>query len=111
MCSSTSSSTIGRHGKEALRAVWATHRSLGSRPLDAWATGDGPKPFWKTRGFDFSVTTEQAFRVKLDYIHKNPITRGLVERAEDWPWSSFRYYERGDVSLIEMDWDGSWPIV
>ena len=102
---------VGRHGKEALRAVWTKHGSLGTGPLDAWATGEGPKPFWKTRAFDFNVTTERAFRTKLDYIHKNPITRGLVERAEDWPWSSFRFYEYNDASLIKMDWDGSWPIV
>jgi putative transposase len=50
-------------------------------------------------------------RTKLDYIHKNPITRGLVDRAEEWPWSSYRFYELGDSSLIAMDWDGSWPIV
>jgi hypothetical protein len=25
---------------------------------------------------------------KADYIHLNPVRAGLVERAEDWPWSS-----------------------
>jgi hypothetical protein len=29
---------------------------------------------------------------KLKYIHRNPVTRGLVQRAEDYPWSSFRAY-------------------
>lgn len=48
---------------------------------------------------------------KLDYCHKNPITRGLVDRAEDWAWSSYCYYENGDESVLKMDWDGSWPIV
>ena len=102
---------VGRHGKEALRSIWRETRSLGSPPLDKWALGTGAKPFWKTRAYDFNVTTEQAFHAKLDYVHKNPITRGLVLRAEQWRWSSYRYYEFDEDSVIAMDWDGWWPIV
>ena len=102
---------VGRHGKEALRVVWKERGGLGSAPLDEWALGSGPKPFWKTRAYDFNVTSEKALHTKLDYIHKNPITRGLVDRTEQWRWSSYRYYELEDDSLIAMDWDGSWPIV
>ncbi len=79
--------------------------------MDAWALGSGDKPFWKTRAYDFNVTSEKTLHTKLDYIHKNPITRGLVERADQWRWSSYRYYEYDDDSVIAMDWDGSWPIV
>ena len=102
---------IGRHGKNALRMVWARHRTLGLSSLVRSAQSDGPKLFWKTRGYDFNITTEDTFHKKLDYIHKNPVTRGLVDRAEQWRWSSHRYYEFDDRSLIAMDWDGSWPIV
>jgi putative transposase len=102
---------VGRHGKQALREIWACNRTLGSGPLDAWAKGAGPRPFWKTRAHDFNVTTEKALHVKLDYMHENPITRGLVDRAEQWRWSSYRFHGLGDDSLIAMDWDGSWPIV
>ncbi|HUI40513.1 MAG TPA: hypothetical protein VL523_00945 [Terriglobia bacterium] len=28
----------------------------------------------------------------MEYIHQNPVSAGLVERAEDWPWSSVRDY-------------------
>jgi putative transposase len=28
----------------------------------------------------------------IDYIHANPVRRGLVTRAEDWEWSSARWY-------------------
>jgi len=101
---------VGRHGKAALRSVWATTRTLGSPPLDAWALGNGLKPFWKPRGYDFNVTNQNTLHQKLDYMHKNPITRGLVDRAEDWRWSSYRYYEFDDQSVIAMDWDGAWPI-
>ncbi|UCE60548.1 MAG: transposase [Phycisphaerales bacterium] len=102
---------VGRQGKEALRSIWRDCRSLGSPPMDAWALGSGAKPFWKTRAYDFNVTTEKTLLAKLDYVHKNPITRRLVERADQWVWSSYRYYEYDDDSVIAMDWDGSWPIV
>ncbi len=29
---------------------------------------------------------------ELDYMHNNPVARGLVSSAEDWPWSSWRFY-------------------
>ena len=29
---------------------------------------------------------------KVQYIHLNPVEAGLVERAEDWRWSSVRDY-------------------
>ena len=28
----------------------------------------------------------------MEYIHLNPVRAGLVERAEDWPWSNVRDY-------------------
>jgi putative transposase len=101
----------GRLGKAALRDVWRRDRSLGTPPLDAWAFGNGPKPFWKPRGYDFNVTSEDKVLEKLQYIHANPIRRGLVENPEEWPWSSYRFYELGDDSLISMDWDGGFPIL
>ena len=101
----------GRFGKEALREVWRCHKSLGTRPLNGWATADAPKPFWKPRGYDFNIVDEAKVIPKLDYIHKNPVRRGLVERPEQWRWCSYRYYELGDESLIAMDWDGGLPII
>ncbi len=29
---------------------------------------------------------------KLDSTHNSPVKRGLVEKAGDWPWSSWRFY-------------------
>ena len=99
----------GHDGKEALREVWRRNHSLGTRALDAWATGAGAKAIWKPRGYDFNVVRDNTLLSKLEYVHKNPIRRGLVDRAEQWRWSSFRYYDSGEDSLIEMDWDGEIP--
>ncbi len=43
------------------------------------------------------------FREKLDYIHNNPVRRGLVARPEDWPWSSFRHYATGVEGTVEIE--------
>ena len=28
----------------------------------------------------------------IEYLHMNPVRRGLVERASDWRWSSAAWY-------------------
>ena len=62
--------------------------------------------FWHYRYYDFNIWTKRKRIEKLRYIHRNPVTRGLVESPEDWEWSSFRHHltgERGDVE-IESQW-------
>jgi hypothetical protein len=41
-------------------------------------------------------------------MHRNPVKRGLVEKPEDWDWSSFRHYATGveGVVEIESEWTG-----
>ena len=51
-----------------------------------------PTPFWQTRYYDFNVFTHNKRVEKLKYMHRNPVTRGLVARPEDWPWSTYRHY-------------------
>ena len=41
-------------------------------------------------------------------MHRNPVKRGLVERPEDWPWSSFRHYLTGEASVVEIESEWTW---
>jgi putative transposase len=41
------------------------------------------RPFWLPRYYDFNVQTEAKRFEKLNYMHWNPMKRGLVERLED----------------------------
>ena len=61
------------------------------------------EPFWQERYYDFNLWSERKFVEKLRYIHRNPVTRGLVARPEDWPWSSFRHYATGEVCAVEVE--------
>ncbi|MGO4213287.1 transposase [Terriglobus sp. 2YAB30_2] len=47
------------------------------------------KPFWLPRYYDFNVLTTAKIREKLEYMHNNPVVRGLVPSAEMWKWSSY----------------------
>ena len=47
------------------------------------------EPFWQARYYDFNVWSERKITEKLRYIHRNPVTRGLVDHPEDWPGQAF----------------------
>jgi putative transposase len=60
------------------------------------------RPFWLPRHYDFNVLTDAKRVEKLNYIHWNPMKRGLVERPEDWRWSSYRYYQTGEQGRVTI---------
>ena len=45
---------------------------------------------------------------KLRYIHRNPVQRSLVDKPEDWPWSSYRHYLTGEPSRVEIESEWTW---
>lgn len=51
------------------------------------------------------VLFSQAFtQQKLDYVHNNPVAAGIVERAEEYVYSSARdYYEGHNVGLLAIE--------
>ena len=36
-------------------------------------------------------------------MHRNPVKRGLVEKPEDWKWSSYRHYLTGFEGVVEIE--------
>ena len=61
------------------------------------------KPFWMRRYYDFNVFSESKRIEKLRYIHRNPVTRGLVASPDAWPWSSFRHWSTGTKGRVEIE--------
>lgn len=43
-------------------------------------------------GYDRNLTRRSTILAAIDYLHDNPVRRGLVETAVDWKWSSARFY-------------------
>jgi putative transposase len=83
------------------------------RPRKKWnADGRGERPviqcgqparkFWQERFYDFNVYSEGKRKEKLNYMHANPVKRGLVAHPKDWAWSSWNFYY-GKEYLFRMD--------
>jgi putative transposase len=62
-----------------------------------------PAKIWQKRFYDFNVWTEQKHIEKLRYMHRNPVKRGLVEKPEQWKWSSFRAYLYGETGPVRVN--------
>ena len=60
-------------------------------------------PFWQPRYYDFNVYREKKLLEKLDYMHRNPVQRGLVARPEDWKWSTALHYSTGKECAVELE--------
>ena len=50
-------------------------------------------------GYDRNVVSEKTARAMVDYIHQNPVRRGLVESPQEWQWSSYSAYAGGMASI------------
>ena len=49
--------------------------------------------FWQEGGgYDRNLTSGDAVGASIEYIHTNPVRRGLCERPSDWSWSSWRQW-------------------
>jgi putative transposase len=60
--------------------------------------------FWQPGGgYDRNVTATETLRFMIDYIHNNPVRRGLVARPEDYLWSSARWFAGERPVALEMD--------
>ncbi len=62
-----------------------------------------PKSFWQKRYYDRNVRDAEEFAVKLRYLHRNPVKRGLVKEPSDWKWSSFRHYALRENGVVEIE--------
>lgn len=51
-------------------------------------------PFWQQESFDHWPRTDEEFFRIISYIENNPVKARLVQRPEDWPWSSAAERER-----------------
>ena len=43
-------------------------------------------------GYDRNLSSQKAVLAAIEYIHRNPIRRGLVDEITHWKWSSTRWY-------------------
>ena len=72
--------------------------------LEATPTRDAP-PVGVSRVGNARPAPCSLVTAKSSRMHRNPVLRGLVLEAQQWPWSSFRHYaydEPGAVLVNEL---------
>jgi putative transposase len=66
----------------------------------------GETTIWQRRFWEHQIRNEDDLQRHIDYIHYNPVKHGLVEKIEDWPWSTYHKFVQsgfyGDMKLADM---------
>ena len=62
---------------------------------------------WEHHNNALPIFSESMLMQKVNYIHQNPVRAGLVERAEDYRWSSVRIWKRCSLEdeplIVDID--------
>jgi len=47
-------------------------------------------PLWQRECWDVQMRTVEGYREKWNYVRNNPVRKGLVAAADDWPYQGFQ---------------------
>ena len=75
--------------KIELAKITKTIKGFSARRANAILDRRG-QPFWQDESYDHWVRDRVELEKVVRYIEGNPVSAGLVNRPEDWPWSSAR---------------------
>ncbi len=77
---------------------------MGMKGYTAWEINKIIKrkgSYWQDENFDHLIRNEADWLDKFHYIHENPVRAGLVEKAEDYPFSSLvTLHARGRLESV-----------
>jgi putative transposase len=80
-------------GKRAVLFVKREAPAFLKKIKDRQPNGKTCYRFWQRGGgYDRNLSDSKAIYQQIDYIHNNPVRRGLCERPEDWFLSSVADY-------------------
>jgi putative transposase len=87
--------------------AWVRDRRPGflERMTDRQPSGRLTYRFWQRGGgYDRNLRSARDVHEKIAYNHDNPVRRGLVERPEDWLWSSAKEWITRERGPVPIDW-------
>ena len=89
---------------DVLRWITVTHTQRWHAHHDTAGTG----PVYQGRFKSFPVQTDAHFLTVARYVERNALRAKLVDRAEDWQWSSVwrRTQEKAELTT----WLSDWPV-
>ncbi len=98
-----------KRASEISRLIWAIKRPFSTRVKESLEKSPGTllqrltvkqRPgvcsfrYWQEGpGYDRNIDNARTACLAINYIHLNPVRRGLVDRADAWQWSSCRWYQ------------------
>ena len=92
---------------KSAREIIALAQEQGSRKvLDAFArhaNGKARYAVWKEQARALPIHSEKKLYEIVNYIHANPVRRGLVEHPRDWEHSSWLFYEQGSSVMLDVE--------
>jgi putative transposase len=59
--------------------------------------------FWQRRYYDRNIRDTDELYNALNYIHFNPVKRGLVQKPDAWRWSSCQHHLTGSEGVVEVE--------
>ena len=89
---------------EVMRWITVTH----TQRWHAHRHSSGTGPVYQGRFKSFPVQTDEHFMTVARYVERNAVRGKLVERAEEWRWSSANRVARQDDPLVEFL--SPWPM-
>jgi putative transposase len=90
--------------RQALAYVRKTAPTFLAQMADRQPNGRTAHRFWQRGGgYHRNLKTPQIIRSTIDYIHGNPVRRGLVRSPSDWVWSSAGFYQGKRDVLLRPD--------
>jgi putative transposase len=93
-------------GRSAQRIVAHATEVNATKILDVMArhaNGKSNYAVWKEQVRALAIYSEKKLYAMVNYIHFNPVRRGLVSLAEEWPFSSWRFYECGENVVLDVE--------
>lgn len=96
---STVMQVLKQRVSRALREQRQARRNSDESGLHLEIPGEETRSFWQRRFYDFNVWSWKKRIEKLNYMHMNPVKRGLVRDPKLWAWSSYNFYQHGEQAL------------
>ena len=89
------------HNDDAVSVVMREIKLRAAKQIQEGRAGCGS--LWQARFFDRIVRHPKEWRETIEYIHGNPVKDRLVEKAGEWPWSSWGAYQPGGAAPVPVD--------
>ena len=58
---------------------------------------------WQESFHPKEILTDEIFQQKIDYIHMNPVKKGLVNEPGDWEYSSAGFFSNGVEGVLHLN--------